>query len=117
MTATLDGSVQYSIVTGDPTSDDVAYNNLTAASVADVSVTNTDNDSPAVIVTPTTGLVTTEAGGTASFTVCLNGAPTATVTITLSLSDGSEGGLSRTTLTFTPGQLGRRPDRYDHRPQ
>ena len=38
---------------------------------ADVAVTNTDNDAAGITVTPTTGLTTTEAGGTATFTVVL----------------------------------------------
>ena len=38
---------------------------------SDVAVTNTDNDSAGITVTPTTGLTTTEAGGTATFTVVL----------------------------------------------
>ena len=37
-------------------------------------VTNTDNDAAGITVTPTTGLTTTEAGGTATFTVVLNDA-------------------------------------------
>ena len=44
--------------------------------VADVTVSNTDNDAAGVTVTPTTGLTTTEAGGTATFTVVLNTQPT-----------------------------------------
>ena len=47
----------------------------------DVTVTNTDNDTAGITVTPTTGLTTTEAGGTATFTVVLNTQPTADVTI------------------------------------
>ncbi|KPK18190.1 MAG: hypothetical protein AMJ67_11060, partial [Betaproteobacteria bacterium SG8_41] len=39
-----DGDVNFTIVTGDPTSADAGYDALTAANVADVSVTNTDND-------------------------------------------------------------------------
>jgi hypothetical protein len=75
---------------------------MTAANVADVAVTNTDNDAAAVIVTPTTGRRTTEAGGAATFNVRLNGKPTANVAITLSVSDATEGKLSQTTLVFTP---------------
>ena len=41
---------------------------------SDVSVTNTDNDTAGITVTPTSGLTTTEAGGTATFTVVLNSA-------------------------------------------
>lgn len=44
-----------------------------------------------VTVTPTAGLRTTEAGGTATFTVVLKSQPTADVTIELASSDASEG--------------------------
>ena len=54
-------------------------------------MTNTDNDAAGITVTPTTGLTTTEAGGTATFTVVLNTQPTANVTIALSSSDTTEG--------------------------
>ena len=53
-------------------------------------------------VTPTLGLVTTEAGGTASFTVRLGSAPTANVTIPVSSSDTTEGTASTASLIFTP---------------
>ena len=43
----------------------------TRITVADVAVTNTDNDAAGITVTPTSGLTTTEAGGTATFTVVL----------------------------------------------
>ncbi|RLS51385.1 MAG: DUF4347 domain-containing protein [Planctomycetota bacterium] len=44
---------------------------------------------------------TTEAGGTATFTVVLDSAPTDDVTISLSSSDATEGSLSTSTLNFT----------------
>lgn len=44
---------------------------------------------------------TTEAGGTATFTVVLDKAPTADVTIALSSNDTSEGTVSAPSLTFT----------------
>ena len=50
-----------------------------------MSVTNTDNDTAGITVKPTSGLVTTEAGGTATFTIVLNTQPTADVTIGLTL--------------------------------
>ncbi|MFO0889085.1 MAG: cohesin domain-containing protein [Isosphaeraceae bacterium] len=52
-------------------------------------------------LSPTGGLVTTEAGGTATFTVVLNARPIADVTIPLSSSDTSEGTVSPASLTFT----------------
>ena len=52
-------------------------------------------------MTPTAGLTTTEAGGTATFTVVLNTQPTADVTIALSSSDTTEGTVGPASLTFT----------------
>ena len=56
-----------------------------------------------ITVSPTSGLTTTEAGGTATFTVVLDTAPTANVTIGLSSSDTTEGTVSPSSLTFTTG--------------
>ena len=56
---------------------------------------------PALIVTPTTGLTTTEAGGTASFSVVLATAPTADVSIAIASSNSNEGTPNPSTLTFT----------------
>ncbi|HNB64921.1 MAG TPA: DUF4347 domain-containing protein, partial [Rhodocyclaceae bacterium] len=55
---------------------------------------------PGVTVTPVS-TTTTEAGGTASFTVVLNAAPNATVTIPVSSSDTTEGSVSASSLSFT----------------
>src|SRR5206468_3708670 len=85
-------------VTAAATSTDSSYNGLNPA---DVSVTNTDNDTAGITVNPTAGLVTTEAGGTATFTVVLNSQPTADVSIVLSSSDTTEGTVLSTSLTFT----------------
>ena len=63
---------------GAATSSDSSYDGVDASNV---SVTNTDNDAAGITVTPTFGLTTTEAGGTATFTVVLASQPTADVTI------------------------------------
>ena len=63
---------------------------------------NDNQDPPGITVNPTSGLTTTEAGGTAQFTVVLNTQPTANVTIGLSSSDTTEGTVSPSSLTFTP---------------
>ena len=47
------------------------------------------------------GLTTTEAGGTATFNVVLEAAPTADVVISVSVPDGTEGTVSACSLTFT----------------
>ena len=53
-------------------------------------------------MTPTAGLTTTEAGGTATFTVVLNTQPTADVTIALTLErHRPKGTVSPASLTFT----------------
>ncbi|HUT37392.1 MAG TPA: Calx-beta domain-containing protein, partial [Planctomycetota bacterium] len=93
-----DGNVAYTIVTAAATSTDANYNGLNAA---DVAVSNLDNDIPGITVTPTSGLTTTEAGGTAQFTVVLDAQPAANVTIGLSSSDTTEGTVSPSSLTFT----------------
>ena len=63
---------------------------------------NTDDDAAGVVVTPVSGLVTTEAGGTATFSVRLATQPTANVTIALSSGDTTEGSVGPASLTFTP---------------
>ncbi|MGA2799646.1 MAG: Ig-like domain repeat protein, partial [Thermoguttaceae bacterium] len=54
-----------------------------------------------ITVTPVSGLTTTEAGGTAHFTVVLDSQPTADVTIGISSSNLTEGTVSVPSLTFT----------------
>ena len=96
--AIVDGDVAYSVLTAAAISNDSAYNGLDAD---DVSLVNNDNDAAGITVTPTAGLVTTENGGTASFSVVLNSQPTADVTIALSSSDTTEGTLSTGSLSFS----------------
>jgi hypothetical protein len=59
------------------------------------------NDIHGITVNPTSGLVTTEAGDTATFSVVLNTQPTTTVMIDLSSDDTGEGTVSPASLTFT----------------
>jgi hypothetical protein len=94
-----DGSTAYSIVTAAATSADGAYNGLDPANV---SASNTDNDTFGVTVSPISGN-TSESGGTATFTVVLNSQPTGSVTIPISSDDTSEGTVSPSSLTFTSG--------------
>ncbi|MBK9745744.1 MAG: CSLREA domain-containing protein [Chloroflexi bacterium] len=96
--ALVDGNIAYTITTAAAVSADAHYSGMDAA---DVSVTNTDDDTAGITVTPTSGLVTTEAGTTADFTVVLNTQPTADVTIDLTSSDTTEGTVSPAQVTFT----------------
>jgi hypothetical protein len=61
----------------------------------------TDDDVPAIIVTPTSGLSTSEGGGTSTFRVSLATEPSANVTIALSSRDTTEATVSPSNLTFT----------------
>ncbi len=97
----VDGDVIYTIVTGNVTSADPNYNTFGAASIPNFQVTNEDNDSPGINISPISGN-TTEAGGTATFTVSLDSQPTANVVIALSSNDVSEGTVPAS-VTKTPG--------------
>jgi hypothetical protein len=94
----IDGNVGYTIITSAASSSDANYNNR---AVSDVSATNNDDDTAGIIVSPTSGLVTTESAGTASFTIHLNSRPSANVVLNLHSSDVTEGTLSANVLTFT----------------
>lgn len=92
-----DGAIAFSIVTAPAVSADANYSGRDAVNIA---VTNADNEA-GITVNPISGLTTTEGGGTATFTVQLNTAPTADVVIPISSSIPAEGTASVTSLTFT----------------
>jgi hypothetical protein len=94
-----DGDVVYKIVTAAAVSTDPNYNNLKPD---DVTVTNSDNETPGITVNPTAGLTTGEDGSKANFSVVLNTKPTANVIIGLNSSNVAEGSVSTNSLTFTP---------------
>ncbi len=94
-----DGDVPYTILVAPAVSNDPAYSGYQPS---DVSVTNRGTRHAGFTVAPTSGLVTTSSGGTASFTVALNSRPTAEVNVTLSSSDSHQGTASVTSLAFTP---------------
>jgi hypothetical protein len=96
--AIVDGNINYTIVTGNATSEDVSYNGLNPS---DVTVINADNDSVGISLSAISGN-TNESGLTQSFTVVLNSLPTANVTIPISSSNTAEGTVSTSILTFTP---------------
>lgn len=57
---------------------------------------------PGIVVTPTRGLVTSEEGQRASFTVVLASAPNASVRVPLQVSDAAEWRLAVESLSFSP---------------
>ncbi len=95
---TADGNQVYSIrVMALQAAGDSRYNGLNPA---DPAATNTDNDVAGVVVSPTSGLVTTEGGGTATFTVVLTSAPTASVSVSLSSSNQGEATVNPASVSF-----------------
>lgn len=94
-----DDDQDYALPLGPASSADPAYDGRTLAPVA---ARNLDDDTAQITTTPLT-TDTTEAGGTATFTVVLASEPTADVMVALASSDPSEGVTSATTLTFTAG--------------
>ena len=93
-----DGAQPYTIVLSPATSMDPAYNGFDPD---DVQAINIDDDVQAIVVAPTHGLVTTEAGGSDHFSVVLASQPTADVTIALTVSPTTEDRISTASLTFT----------------
>ena len=77
----------------------------TGETLDSVSVTLTDKDTAAVVVSAVSGQAT-EAGGTAKFTVKLATQPTAAVTIDVTSKDTGEGTVSPAELTFTTTNWG-----------
>ena len=82
-----------------------ARNSQGVGAVTGAALTITDDDTAALVVSPapstTTRLRTTEAGGTATFTVKLGSEPTGNVVLGVASSDTTEGMVSPSSLTFT----------------
>ncbi|MEI6194060.1 MAG: DNRLRE domain-containing protein, partial [Verrucomicrobiota bacterium] len=95
--ALTDGNIAYSIILAPISSADLRYDGLNPD---DVSVINVDDETYGITVTPTSGLTTTEAGGTAQFSVFLNRAPSADVTLGLSSDTVTEGLPTVSSLIF-----------------
>ncbi len=96
----IDGDVTYTIVTDAATSGDPNYD---TRNPPNISVTNGDDDVARILVDPINGLITTEGGGTATFSVVLDSQPSIKVDISLETSDTTEGSVSPESLTFTVG--------------
>ncbi len=97
-----DGDVEFAVITAWATSIDRRYH---GKNPADVRLVNRDNDvelPPGIVVEPTEGLVTTEDGGTAEFSVVLTARPTHDVIVRVVSSDRLEGTVAPASLTFQP---------------
>lgn len=95
-----DGDIDYTVVTSPVSSSDPFYNGIDPS---DVDLRNIDNDGVGITVSPISGLQTTEAGGSATFTVVLDSQPTSAVTIAIDSSDTTEATTSVEQLVFNPG--------------
>ena len=94
----VDGDRPYQVSLGKPKSADRTYKALLPITRT---LTNTDNDIPAILVTAGASLQTTEGGGKATLTVRLATKPTANVVLPLQSSNILEGTVT-SSLTFTP---------------
>ena len=94
-----DGAQAYIVTLGRPASTDAKY---AALPLTDVSLTNADDDTAGVVVTPTTGLlITAKPDGSATFTVVLSSQPTAPVSVPAVSADATEGVTAPAELDFT----------------
>eukprot|EP01063_Lacrimia_lanifica_P020171 TRINITY_DN2750_c0_g1_i2.p1 TRINITY_DN2750_c0_g1~~TRINITY_DN2750_c0_g1_i2.p1 ORF type:complete len:2588 (+),score=575.87 TRINITY_DN2750_c0_g1_i2:1293-9056(+) len=82
------------------TSTDGMYNGFTAATVT---VTNADDDTAGITLTPTSGLTVLESATSQTFTAKLDSEPTHDVDITFTVTDMTEASLSSNVITFTAG--------------
>ncbi|MFM7085464.1 MAG: S8 family serine peptidase [Cyanobium sp.] len=94
-----DGNISYSVLLGALQSSDPSYNGLNPA---DLTLSNTDNDTAGITVSAPSGTSTSESGDAINFTVVLTSEPVANVTLPLSSSNSAEGTISPSSLLFTP---------------
>ena len=75
--------------------------NYSGRAVADVSVTNSDNDQANILVSDATGLATSESGTRATFSLVLTTVPASNVSIAIRSSNLNEGVVDRSQITFS----------------
>jgi hypothetical protein len=95
-----DGNQPFHVVLDEAISRDLRYQSVEAA---DVRITNVDDDAVGVTVLAADNLATSEAGGTATFTVQLSTRPSSAVVVRLDNPDPSEVTASAAELRFLPG--------------
>jgi hypothetical protein len=90
------GTVNPYSINNDATSSDPNYNLVSQVEQGN----NIDNENKVFYVSPQVGLVTTRAGGSATFTMTLSQAPSSQVIVSLISTDPQAGTVSPATLTF-----------------
>lgn len=93
-----DAVTAYNIIASNTSSADPFWQGVPVGSAAGQN--SDDADTAGVTVNPTSGLTTTEAGGTDTFTVVLDTEPIADVVINVSTSDDTEGLIADDGVTF-----------------
>ena len=93
-----DGSQTFAVVFQPFVSVDLAWDGFEMPAVL---IVNVDDDAPGITVSAPSGS-TTEAGGTATFTVVLNSQPAQNVILSLASDDDTEAETSTDSLVFTP---------------
>jgi hypothetical protein len=98
-----DGDQPYTIVTGPITSLDIDYAALDPIlDIPDVSVTNSDNDTPGYTITPNTNIWTTEGGSSVKVQILLKSRPTSQVLLSFSSTDEGEGIVEPISILIDP---------------
>jgi hypothetical protein len=98
-----DGNIPYTIITDSISSNDSEYNALDpSADIADVDVTNADNDTAGISVSPNTNLWTSEGGEVEKISVLLQSRPTTPILLTITSSPLGEGTISPSSFTINP---------------
>ncbi len=96
----IDGTRPLLFVTGDPISSDPPYDNLTASSVADITVYNLDNDIPGLLISQPQAV--SENVSTTSFTIALMTAVTSETMVRIVIEDPTELFTTTDQLIFSP---------------
>src|SRR5688572_4438042 len=94
----VDGNQTFTVLTSPASSSDASY---AGTDPLDLTIINVDDETAGFTVTPSTGLVTNESGGEATFTIVLNSAPMQNVIVGLSSDNTNEGTVSPESLEFT----------------
>ena len=93
-----DGDVEFQVLQAVAAASDPAYVGLPVPSVP---VTTLDDETPAVLIVPTSDPLTSEAGASATYRLQLSSPPSVNVTLQLASNDPSEGTPTVTEVRFT----------------
>ena len=95
----VDGDIEFTIMIAPAVSDDPDYSGIDPQ---DVTVKNVDNDTPGILVQPTSGLLIGESGTEDQFSIKLLTRPASAVTIPLESSDTTEAVISIDEVIIEP---------------